>query len=99
MILRWHLYQHRVILTDHKSLEYILTQKERILRQRRWLGLLKDNEVSIQYYPGKADVATDAFCRRAVQSWSAAVERQASLPDRLGRVGLVVVSLGVAVRL
>ena len=30
------------IFTDHKSLNYIFTQKELNMRQRRWLELVKD---------------------------------------------------------
>ena len=30
------------IFTDHKSLKYLLTQKDLNLRKRRWLELLKD---------------------------------------------------------
>jgi hypothetical protein len=37
------------IFTDHKSLKYIFTQKERNLRQRRWLELIKDYDLEIQY--------------------------------------------------
>jgi hypothetical protein len=36
------------IYTDHKSLKYIFTQKELNLRQRRWLELIKDYDLSIQ---------------------------------------------------
>jgi hypothetical protein len=35
------------IYTDHKSLKYIFTQKELNLRQRRWLKLIKDYDLSI----------------------------------------------------
>ena len=35
------------ILTDHKSLKYIPTQKELNLRQRRWIELLKDYDCTI----------------------------------------------------
>ena len=39
------------IFTDHKSLQYIFTQKELNLRQRRWLELIKDYNCTIEYHP------------------------------------------------
>jgi hypothetical protein len=51
------------IFTDHKSLKYIFTQKELNLRQRRWLELIKDYDLEIQYHPGKANVVVDALSR------------------------------------
>jgi hypothetical protein len=52
------------IFTDHKSLKYIFTQKEPYLRQRRWLELIKDYDLEIQYHPGKANVVADALAVR-----------------------------------
>jgi hypothetical protein len=49
---------------DDKSLKYIFTHKELNLRQRRWLELIKDYDLEIQYHPGKANVATDALNRK-----------------------------------
>jgi hypothetical protein len=49
------------IFTDHKSLKYIFTPKELNLRQRRWLELIKDYDLEIQYHPGKANVVADAL--------------------------------------
>nr|GEW06939.1 hypothetical protein [Tanacetum cinerariifolium] len=47
------------IFIDHKSLKYILTQKELNMSQRRWLELLKDYDTNIQYHPRKANVVVD----------------------------------------
>ncbi|KAK8697859.1 hypothetical protein V6N13_113994 [Hibiscus sabdariffa] len=49
---------------DHKSLKYLLTQKDLNLRQRRWLELLKDYDLFIDYHPRKANVVADALCRK-----------------------------------
>jgi hypothetical protein len=49
---------------DHKSLKYIFTQKELNLRQRRWLELIKDYDLDIQYHPGKANVVADALSHK-----------------------------------
>jgi hypothetical protein len=52
------------IYTDHKSLKYIFTQSELNMRQRRWLELIKDYELEIQYHPGEANVVADALSRK-----------------------------------
>ncbi|GJX08020.1 putative reverse transcriptase domain-containing protein [Tanacetum coccineum] len=41
---------------DHKSLQYILDQKDLNMRQRRWLELLSDYDCEIRYHPGKANI-------------------------------------------
>jgi hypothetical protein len=53
------------LYTDHKSLKYILTQSNLNLRQRRWLELIKDYDLGINYHPRKANVVADALSRRS----------------------------------
>lgn len=50
--------------TDHKSLKYIFTQKELNMRQRWWLELIKDYNLSTHYHLGKANVSAEALSRR-----------------------------------
>jgi hypothetical protein len=52
------------IFIDHKRLKYIFTQKELNLRQRRWLELIKDYDLDIQYHSGKANVVADTLSRK-----------------------------------
>jgi hypothetical protein len=54
-----------VIYIDHKSLRYFLTQLELNMRQWRWLELIKDYDLNIQYHPGKVNVVADALSRKA----------------------------------
>ncbi|KAG8474782.1 hypothetical protein CXB51_031699 [Gossypium anomalum] len=66
-IWRHYLYGEKCrIFTDHKSLKYFMDQKDLNLRQRRWLELLKDYELIIDYHPGKANIVADALSRKSL---------------------------------
>ena len=69
------------LYTDHKSLKYFFTQKELNMRQRRWLELIKDYDLTINYTPGKANVVVDALSRKATCNWLAGRE----IPKELAR--------------
>ena len=70
-IWRHYLYGEKcIIYTYHKSLKYLLTQKELNLRQHRWLELFKDYDCIIDYHPGKANVVADALSRKAMATLS-----------------------------
>ncbi|GJX39158.1 putative reverse transcriptase domain-containing protein [Tanacetum coccineum] len=53
-----------VVFIDHKSLQYILNQKELNMRQCRWIELLSDCDYEIRYHPGKANVVADALSQK-----------------------------------
>jgi hypothetical protein len=53
------------VYSDHKSLKYIFTQSDLNLRQQRWLELIKDYDLGINYHAGKANVVDDALSQRA----------------------------------
>jgi hypothetical protein len=53
------------VYSEHKSLKYIFTQPDLKLRQRRWLELIKDYDLGINYHPNKANVEADALSRRS----------------------------------
>jgi hypothetical protein len=55
------------VYSNHKSLKYIFIQQDLNLRQRRWLELIKDYDLGINYHPSKANVVADALSRRSVR--------------------------------
>ena len=70
-IWRHYLYGEKCrIFTDHKSLKYLLIQKDLNLRQRRWLDLFKDCDCIIDYHPEKANVVADALSRKMISALS-----------------------------
>nr|GEY94657.1 hypothetical protein [Tanacetum cinerariifolium] len=52
------------VYTNHKSLQYILDQKELTMRQSRWVKILSDYDCEIRYHPRKANVVADALSRK-----------------------------------
>jgi ribonuclease HI len=56
------------LYTDHKSLKYFFTQKELNMRQKRWLELIKDYDLTINYTPRKANVVADALSRKSTET-------------------------------
>ena len=56
------------IFTEHKSLQYVFSQKELNFRQRRWIEYLKELKCKISYHPGKSNVVADVLSRKSSSS-------------------------------
>jgi hypothetical protein len=77
---------------DHKSLKYIFTQLELNLRQQRWLELIMDYDLGINYHPGKANVVADALSRRSHVNQVVVKSIPSELCDEFDKLGLKIVA-------
>ncbi|WMV58293.1 hypothetical protein MTR67_051678 [Solanum verrucosum] len=59
---------HVDVFTDHNSLQYVFNKMDINLRQRRWLELLKDYDMSVLYHPGKENVVANALSWQCLDS-------------------------------
>ena len=53
------------MFSDQKSLNYIFTQRDLNMRQRRWMEYLEDYDFTLHYHPSKANVVDDALSRKS----------------------------------
>lgn len=56
--------RHVTVFTDHKALEWLMTQKHLSAKQYRWSTFMSDNEWRIIYKPGAYNRVADALSRR-----------------------------------
>jgi hypothetical protein len=66
------------------------------MRQRRCLELIKDYDVEINYYPGKANVVVDALSRKTYCNNLMVKEEQPALHEELEKLRIKIVDHGQA---
>lgn len=60
------------VFTNHSNLQYVPTLKDLNLSQQRWMELLNDYNVIIQYHFDQANFVVDALSRKVVSMCSLA---------------------------
>jgi hypothetical protein len=83
---------HYEIYSDHKSLKYIFTQDDLNLRQHRWLELIKDYDIEINYHIRKANVVADALSRKKYCNMIFARKMQPELRREIEYLNLIMVN-------
>jgi hypothetical protein len=80
------------LYTYHKSLKYIFTQSNLNLMQRRWLELIKEYDLGINYHPRKANVVADALNRRSHVSQQVVDSMPFELCEEFNKLNLRIVT-------
>jgi hypothetical protein len=94
---QWHHYllgNRCEIYSDHQSLKYLFTQPDLNLRQRRWLELIKDYDVGLNYQPGKANIVADTLSRKSYCNNLMLMQAQPPIHEEFARLNLEVVPSG-----
>lgn len=82
------------IYTNHKSVTYLLTQRDLRIRQRHWLELIKDYSLDTVYTEGKGNVVVDALSRVPSISANALVTLPDKICDEFRKLSIQFVSSG-----
>jgi hypothetical protein len=92
-LLRHYLIGHRCeIYSDHKSLKYIFTETDLNLRQRRWLELIKDYDVKINYHRGKTNIVADTSNHKKYYNATLTIRMRSELRQEIGYLNLAIVN-------
>ena len=82
------------LYSDHQSLKYLFTQPDLNLRQRRWLELIKDYDIGLNYKPGKANVVADALSRKTYCANLNLLLESIPLHEEFARLNLKIIPSG-----
>ena len=73
---------------DHKSLNYIFTQRDINMRQCRWMGYLEDYDFTLHYHPSKENVLVDALSQKSWRVLASVVSREWQMLETVGQFRL-----------
>ena len=87
----WHHYLYGEkfeVFSDHKSLNYIFTQRDLNMRHRIWMKYLEDYDFTLQYHPGKANVMGEALSRKSRGVLDSVASREWLMLETMGQFDL-----------
>ena len=73
------------MFSNHRSLKYIFTQRDLNMRQRRWMGYLKDYDFTLHYNLSKANVVADALSRKLRGVLASVASREWQMLETVGQ--------------
>ena len=87
----WHYYLYGEtfeVFSNHKSLKYILTQRDLNMRQHKWMEFLEDYDFTLHYHPGKANVVVDALSQKSRGVLVSVASQEWQMLEIMGQFGL-----------
>ena len=76
------------VYSDHKSLKYILTQRDLNIGQRKWMEFIEDYDFTLHYHPGTANVVADALSQKSRGALASIASREWRMLENVGQFGL-----------
>ena len=74
--------------SDHKSLKYILTQRDLNMRQRGWMEFIEDYDFTLHCHPGKVNVVADVLSRKSRGVLDSIASWEWRMLETVGQFGL-----------
>ena len=88
-IWRYYLYDEQFeVFSDHKSLNYIFTQRDLNMRQRGWIEYLEKYDFTLHYHPSKVNVVADALSWKLRGVLASMAFREWKMLKAVGKFGL-----------
>ena len=87
----WHHYLYGEqfnVISGHKSLKYIFTQRDLNMRQCIWMEYLEHYDFTLQYHPGKVNVVADALNRKSRGVLASVTSRKWQMVETVGQFRL-----------